>query len=150
MSRRLLLGHQAPTGSGLYELATRSYLDRAEAWLFNPLWEGTDDGYEDVKTFLARLREGLTATDAIPGCLIVNDMATGSAPEAAVRYRNQLESGLTKALKRSGHATPEADASLLSTAVLGVNLVSKSTADAAEINRLVDAMVATVVGWQAT
>lgn len=134
---------------GLYELATNRYLERAEAWLFNPLAEGTEDGYEDVQTFLARLREGLNATDAIPGCLIVNDMATGSAPEATARYRDQLESGLTKALARSSHPTPGADASLLSAAVLGVNLVSKSTADMAEVDRLLDSMASTIAGWQA-
>jgi len=134
---------------GLYDLATSSYLDHAEARLFAPLTEGTDDGYADVLEFLRRLRSGLTSPDAIPGCLIVNDMATASAPEAAARYRTALEAGLVAALTRAKHPTPEADASLLTAAVLGANLVSKTTGDAAEIGRTVDSMVDRVTQWQA-
>ncbi len=134
---------------GLYDAATSGYLDRAEAWLFEPLTGGTEHGYADVLTFLGRLREGLSATDAIPGCLIVNDMAVGSAPEAATRYRVQLERGLEAALTRAKHPSPNSDAALLSAAVLGVNLVSKVTADAAEINRHIDSLTETVARWQA-
>jgi AcrR family transcriptional regulator len=133
---------------GLYELATSAYLDRAQISLFEPLTDGTADGYGDILEFLRRLRSGLTSTEAIPGCLIVNDMAAGSAPDVAARYRKHLEAGLVAALLRAGHPAPEAEAGVLTTAVLGVNLVSKMTGDPDEIGRLVDAMTDTVAAWQ--
>lgn len=133
---------------GLYELATTGYLDRAEASLFEPLTNGTDDGYADILVFLNTLRSGLTSPEAIPGCLIVNDMAAGSAPDIALRYRTQLVAGLTAALTRAGHPTPRSKADVLTAAVLGVNLVSKMTADPVELGRLVDAMIDTVADLQ--
>lgn len=138
---------------GLYTSATRKYLDFAEAGLFEPLLHGGDDGFADLLDFLGRLRSGLTSETAIPGCLIVNDMATGSDPEAAQRYRDLLEEGLRRALMRAGDSDPErraARAGLLSTSVLGVNLVSKITrGDTNEIDRLIVAMIDEVERWQA-
>lgn len=137
---------------GLYSSATRTYLDFAEAGLFAPLLIGTDDGFADIFDFLGRLRSGLTSATAIPGCLIVNDMAAGADPEAAKRYREMLEEGLRRALTRAGDTDPErrmARAGLLASSVLGVNLVSKTTGgDNAEIERLITAMVAEVERWQ--
>lgn len=133
---------------GLYDLATTAYIERAEQSLFDPLANGTADGYANILEFLGRLRSGLTSPEAIPGCLIVNDMAAGSAPDVATRYRTKLEAGLAAALSRAGHPTPGAQADLLAAAVIGVNLVSKMTADPEVIGRHVDAMVATVTDWQ--
>ncbi len=133
---------------GLYELATSAYLDRAEASLFEPLTTGTADGYADILEFLGRLRSGLTSLEAIPGCLIVNDMAAGSAPAAAERYRTHLEAGFMAALTRADHPAPEAEAGVLTTAVLGVNLVSKMTGDPGEIGRFLDAITDTVTAWR--
>ncbi|GJM38231.1 MAG: TetR family transcriptional regulator [Acidimicrobiales bacterium] len=134
---------------GLYDLATTAYLENADRWLFEPLLEGTDDGYGDLLVFLDRLRTGLTSDDAIPGCLIVNDMAAGAAPEAAERYRRQLETGLRTALGRADAADAPAKAALLVSCVLGVNLVAKVATDRAEVVRLVDAMVESVLAWSA-
>lgn len=137
---------------GLYEAATRSYLDRAEVTLFDPLLVGTDDGYADLLAFLGNLRIGLTSADAIPGCLIVNDMAAGADPEAAQRYRRVMEDGLRRALERTGDpdAAQRAErAAFLAVSVLGANLVSKTTGgDADEIGRNVDAIVAEVLRWR--
>lgn len=133
---------------GLYELATGAYLDTAQRCLFEPLDDQARDGYEAIIDFLHRLRSGLTAPEASPGCLIVNDMAAGSAPKAAADYYRGLERGLMAALARAGHPTPEVHASTLATAVLGINLVAKSIGDAAEIRRLVDAVIVMVTTWQ--
>ena len=135
--------------AGLYELATSAYLENAETWLFEPLHHGDRAGYDDLLDFLARLRLGLTSPEAIPGCLIVNDMAARTAPEAAARYRQRVESGLLAALERAADAEAATRASLLTASVIGVNLVSKVTADPGEIGRSVDAMISTVEGWQA-
>lgn len=138
--------------AGLYASATGTYLSLAEAGLFDPLLVGTDDGYTDILDFLANLRNGLTSADAIPGCLIVNDMAAGADPDAAKRYRTMLEGGLQQALGRTDDTDPARRthrAGLLTTAVLGVNLVSKATADPAEIARLVDAVADEVRRWKA-
>lgn len=137
--------------AGLYASATGTYLTIAEAGLFDPLLVGTDDGYGDILEFLANLRSGLTSPEAIPGCLIVNDMAAGADPEAAARYRAMLEEGLHRALARSGDPNDDrraARAGLLATSVLGVNLVSKATGDAAEIARLVDSLSDEVGRWR--
>lgn len=135
---------------GLYESATGTYLSLAEAGLFAPLLDGTDDGYADILDFLGNLRTGLTAADAIPGCLIVNDMAASADPGAAARYRSLLEDGLRAALARTGdpdQARRSHRAALISSSVIGVNLVSKATADAAEIGRLIDALTDIVTTW---
>lgn len=138
--------------SGLYESATSTYLALAEAGLFAPLLNGTDDGYSDILEFLGNLRTGLTAADAIPGCLIVNDMAAGADPGAAARYRSLLEDGLLAALARTGdpdHERRAHRAALVAASVIGINLVSKATADPREIERLVDALTDLVVSWNA-
>lgn len=137
--------------AGLYRSATNTYLSIAEASLFDPLLIGTDDGYADILDFLANLRNGLTSADAIPGCLIVNDMAAGADPGAAQRYRAMLEQGLRRALARTGDQDGKRRSrrtGLLSMSVLGVNLVSKATGDPAEIARLVDAIADEVRRWR--
>lgn len=137
---------------GLYTSATRTYLDIAESRLFAPLLDGTDDGFADMLDFLGHLRSGLTSETALPGCLIVNDMATGSDPDAAKRYRQLLDEGLRRALVRTGDTDDQrraARAGLLSTSVLGVNLVSKMTGgDTEEIDRLIVSMIDEVQRWQ--
>ena len=135
--------------AGLYALATTTYLENAELWLFEPLHHGDREGYGDLLEFLARLRLGLTSPEAIPGCLIVNDMAAQTAPDAAAHYRQRIEGGLVAALERAADPTAAERASLLTASILGVNLVSKMTADPDEIGRHIDAMIATVEGWQA-
>lgn len=135
--------------AGLYALATTAYLENAELWLFEPLHHGDREGYGDLLEFLSRLRLGLTSPEAIPGCLIVNDMAAQTAPEAAAHYRQRIEGGLRLALERADDADANERASLLTASILGVNLVSKMTADPDEIARHVDAVVSTVEGWQA-
>ncbi|MGI9610578.1 MAG: TetR/AcrR family transcriptional regulator [Acidimicrobiia bacterium] len=137
--------------AGVYAAATGAYLAAAESSLFEPLLVGTENGYADILRFLGKLRTGLTSADAIPGCLIVNDMAAGADPEAAKRYRAMLEKGLELALARTGDVDEarRADrAGLLSASVLGVNLVSKITGDSDEIARLIDAMTDEVRRWQ--
>ncbi len=141
--------------AGIYSSATSAYLAMAEEGLFGPLSDGTSDGdrdgYDAILEFLARLRLGLT-TATTPGCLIVNDMAAGVDPAAAVRYRTMMEDGLRQALSRTGDEDVdrrEERAGLLAVSVLGVNLVSKATGDKAEIGRHVDAMEREVRRWQA-
>lgn len=138
--------------AGLYESATSRYLALAEIGLFAPLLNGTDDGYADILDFLAKLRSGLTSAGAVPGCLIVNDMAAGADPAAAARYRSMLEDGLRTALERTGDPDGERRshrARLLTASVIGINLVSKATGDANEIGPLIDALTDLVTGWAA-
>lgn len=141
--------------AGIYSSATSTYLAMAETGLFGPLREGepgsSGDGYDDILEFLARLRLGLT-TATTPGCLIVNDMAAGVDPAAAVRYRTMMEEGLRQALARTGDEDVDRRqqrAGLLAASVLGVNLVSKATGDKTEIGRHIDAMEHEVRRWQA-
>ncbi len=138
---------------GLYHRATARYLDRADEGLFGPMHDPAEDGLEAIVALFERVRLGLTSGGVSPGCLIVNDMAAGADPAAARRYRDLLDAGLRSALERASDAGDidasmvEARVSLLSAALLGINLVSKHTGDAAEVDRLVDATVAEVAGW---
>lgn len=136
--------------NGLYRSATDTYLSLAEAGLFAPLLVGTDDGYGDLLDFLRNLRSGLTSADAIPGCLIVNDMAAGADPGAAARYRALLEDGLQAALTRTSTLDDEQRthrAALISASVIGINLISKATGNPSEIGRLIDALTDLVNEW---
>ncbi len=136
--------------AGLYSSATSAYLAMAEKGLFRPLLEGTGNGYDDILAFLANLRKGLT-TATTPGCLIVNDMAAGVDPTATARYRGLLEEGLRRALDRTDDLDPERRlqrAGLIAASVLGVNLVSKATGDAAEIGRHIDGLENEVRRWR--
>lgn len=115
-----------------------------------PLSVDTDDGYVDILDFVANLRTGLTSPDAIPGCLIVNDMAAGADPGAAARYRSLLEDGARAALARTDNLNDEQRsnrARLLTSSVIGVNLVSKATGDPDEIGRFIDALAELVKSW---
>ena len=51
--------------TGLYEAATGTYLSLAEAGLFAPLLNGTDDGYGDILEFLAQLSL-MSSVDSTP------------------------------------------------------------------------------------
>lgn len=138
---------------GLYHRATARYLDRAADGLFGPLHDESVDGTAAVAAMFERVRLGLTSVDVSPGCLIVNDMAAGSDPAAAQRYRSLLEDGLSAALHRAAGAgdidaaTIEARVSLLSTTLIGINLISKHTGSPVEVDRLVDATVAEIARW---
>ncbi|MDH3683729.1 MAG: TetR/AcrR family transcriptional regulator [Acidimicrobiia bacterium] len=149
---------------GLYHKATERYLDRAAESLFSVLYTGsdgtdgvgddTDDGLQDVVQFLERLRSGLTSAAVSPGCLIINDMAAGSDPDAARRYRELLDNGLRAALGRAAKAgtidsnTIESRASLVSAAVVGINLVSRHTGDNQQVDQLVTGAITEVTSWR--
>ncbi|MGI9646504.1 MAG: TetR/AcrR family transcriptional regulator [Ilumatobacteraceae bacterium] len=139
---------------GLYHRATERYLDQAAIGLFGPLGDADTDGLDAITDFLRRLRDGLTSSDVSPGCLIVNDMAAASDPAAAQRYRDLLETGLRSALGRAAEEgsiqadTIDARAALLSTTVIGVNLISGHTGDNAEVARLVDGAADEVARWR--
>ena len=140
--------------SGLYRLATDAYLHQMKAHLFAPLYKGTDDGLADIVEFLGRLRDGLVAPDAPGGCLIVNDMAAGSEPDAARRYQQLLADGLDAALRRgtrSGHPdhrTIPDRVRLISAAVIGINLVSGQSNGPHHIDDLINAAIAEVSAWR--
>ena len=77
-------------------------------------------------------------------------MAAGADPGAAARYRLMLENGVRTALARNGDANEERRshrAGLITTSVIGINLVSKVTGDSNEIARLIDALTDLVSGW---
>ncbi|MCP5027400.1 MAG: TetR/AcrR family transcriptional regulator [Actinomycetia bacterium] len=139
---------------GLYDKATALYLDRAASSLFSVLHRGSADGLGDVVQFLERLRSGLTGDPVSPGCLIINDMATGANLDAARRYRELLDTGLRSALHRaadSGAIDPSAvdrRAVLLSAAVIGVNLISRHAGNNPEVDELLSAAIAEVSSWR--
>ncbi len=139
---------------GLYHKATDRYLDRAAESLFQPLQRGSDDGLADIIEFLEHLRSGLASSDVSPGCLIVNDMAARSDPEAARRYRDLLETSLRAALDRAaggGAVDPsrvDDRAVLISATIIGINLIGRHAGDDQQVNQLIDAAVAEVASWR--
>ena len=134
---------------GLYELATERYLDTAEARLFAPLIEGTDDGLADIVEFLSRLRTGLTTAE-VSGCLVINNIARDDDPRPGERYRQLLQHGLVAALRRADEVPEEAvgsRAGLIGAAVIGVNLMSKAGSDAATLGTAIDGIIDQVRSW---
>ncbi len=106
---------------GLYERAAQRYVDRVEQALFALLEEGAG-----VDAFLDRLAAQLGDPAAPAGCLIVNELATGSASSAAsTRYLDALEAGLARALGRS------ALAAVFASAVVGINQVAVASPERA-------------------
>lgn len=137
--------------TGLYELATARYLQKAELWLFAPLVDGTDDGLGDIIEFLERLKSGLTSAEARPGCLIVNDMAASPNKRPGEKYQQLLETGLRTALSRTDDASAETiehRVGLVASAVIGVNLMSRSGRSPGDVGHLIDSIVAQVRSWQ--
>jgi len=139
--------------AGLYKLATDTYLTSARLGLFATLHDGTR-GLDDVTDFLSTLRQGLTSQDEVLGCLIVNDMSSGSDTEAADCYQDLLESGILAALERaSSRGEADADrsqsrAALILTTVLGINLVASNPGTKGQVGRLVEAAIAEVETWR--
>lgn len=138
---------------GLYHKATARYIDNAAEQLFDVLY-GDGDGIDSVIQFLGRLRSGLTGTAVSPGCLIINDMAAGSDPDAARRYRQLLDDGLRAALARAASAgsidpnTVEPRSALVSAAVIGINVISGHTGDNDEVDRLATGAIGEVSSWR--
>jgi TetR/AcrR family transcriptional repressor of nem operon len=139
--------------AGLYRSATTAYLDQAECLLFVSLHEGTA-GIDDILMFLERLGSQFTAGTNPPGCLIVNDMADQTEGAATRRYLELLRDGLLAALARAESAGEtsagqvEARAHLLAAAVVGVNLVNRTTADTATTMSTLDGLRAEVESWR--
>ena len=136
---------------GLYELATERYLDIAEARLFDPLLDGTDDGLADIVEFLNRLKIGLASAER-PGCLVINNIARDDDPRPGERYRRVLREGLAAALGRADEIADDTvgrRAGLLASSVIGINLMSKAGSDVAELSLLVDAVISQVHDWAA-
>ena len=150
---RSTLYHSFGGKSGLYHKATERYLDQAADGLFSVLHAGSHNGITDIVQFLEQLRSGLTSQAVSPGCLIINDMAAGSDPEAARRYRHLLDTGLRAALHRAADAeaidptTVDNRATLVSSAVIGINLISGHTGDNRQVDQLVAAAISEVTSW---
>jgi TetR/AcrR family transcriptional repressor of nem operon len=139
--------------AGLYRSATAAYLDQAECLLFVSLHEGSG-GLDDVLTFLERLGSQYTAGTNPPGCLIVNDMADETEGAATVRYLELLRDGLLAALARAESAGEssggqvESRAQLLAAAVVGVNLVNRTTTDTGTTMSTLNGLRAEVESWR--
>ena len=138
---------------GLYRSATAAYVDRAEEVLFRPLHKGTE-GVADIVEFLDLLAENLGAGTNPQGCLIVNDMAAGPDRAATDRYLRSLRKGLRAALERAsalGEIDPDTvrqREQLVSAAVIGINLVSRSAADNSAALTLIDGVRSEVNSWK--
>lgn len=104
---------------GLYERAAHRYVDLLEAELFVHLQVGAEP-------FLERLAAQIGNAEGPRGCLIVNELATGSAsPSASGRYLDSLTSRATRAL-----GAPEL-ATLLVSAVVGINQIAVTSPERA-------------------
>ena len=141
--------------AGLYDQATSLYLRRFRAGILGPLHDNTDgDGLDDVLEFLNQLETWLPAQEGPLGCLIVNDMAAGSAPEAAGVYQDALATGLRVALARAAHAGQtssemiDARVSTIFAAVIGINLIRTQTTDGRQIADLISGLRREVESWR--
>ncbi|MFV1989746.1 MAG: TetR/AcrR family transcriptional regulator, partial [Acidimicrobiales bacterium] len=138
---------------GLFRAAVDSYVDRVDELLVGPLRDGTG-GLEDLLAFTNRQREPLTDPCGPPGCLIINAMVTGDAPEATQRYLDDFRTAIDSALTRAadlGEVSPDdrsAQAATFLASVLGANLAAKSVMSQSELHELIDGLRATVRSWR--
>lgn len=138
---------------GLYESAADAYLAMADGQLFCWLHEGSA-GVEDILRFFDTLGESLLS-DAPDGCFIINDMIAVQDFEPASRYMHRLQTGFEAALGRAVGAGQvkssmvEQRTQLLTSALLGLNMVHRSTPGPNAAVALLDGVRAEVSGWVA-
>jgi AcrR family transcriptional regulator len=139
--------------NGLYRSATAAYVDLSADMLFEPLRQGRA-GVADIIEFLDRLADTLGSGTNPPGCLIVNDLAADTDDEAANRYLENLDRGLSAALERaaaSNETDPDKTAQrsrFLTAAILGVNIAHRGAAnDTTQAHSLIDGVRSEVASW---
>ena len=137
---------------GLFQAAVEAYLAGVESELLGPLRDG-NRGIDDLIDFLERQRLPLTDPDLPAGCLLVNAMVTGDAPEATRQYVQNFRDSIEVALQRAaelGEVSSQdrpAQTSTFLSAVLGTNLAAKSGIPVAVLHELIDGLSATVRSW---
>jgi AcrR family transcriptional regulator len=136
---------------GLFRSAATAYVDLADERLFEPLYDGTQ-GIADIVEFIDRI-DAILESDVPTGCLIVNDMGEVTDPDSTRRYLERLEGGLRAALDRAavaGQIEPnlcEQRCRLLTAAVIGLNQVNHSGADAVAASDLLEGIRMEVSAW---
>jgi len=137
---------------GLYRAAVEAYLNDVGSLLFEPLEQGTR-GLDDLVAFTDRHRLSLTDPAIPPGCLLVNAMVTGDAPQAVEQYLRSFRDAIETALERAAAlgelspSTPSGLASVFLTATLGINLAAKSGMAVDQLHELFNGLRDLVEGW---
>ena len=146
------------TKEELFARVLRRYLDDRMD-MFSGLVDQVEPGIEGIHTFLEFVRQDAISGTGRQGCLLVTTSTElcGTAPgfeNFGTEYRRQLRTRVRTLLRRAEPPTgPDQDVTdqrtdLFVTCLLGLDITTRGGADDEEIERLVDAMHATVDTWQ--
>lgn len=144
---RSSLGNTIGSKNDLLTAALERYLVIIDERLLGPLREG-GAGFEDIRTFFARLREGKRTDPGRWGCLMAISMIERAADDPAVArlteaYRRNLTAAFLAALERAESmgergavADPDLARALTGTAV-GLNVAARGGASDEELDAIV-------------
>ena len=137
----------------LFARILRRYLD-ARMDMFATLIDSTGPGIEGVHTFLSLLRDDVISGSSRHGCLLVASSTElgGTTPgfdDFGPAYRAALRERIIVLVGRAGgtRALIEQRADLLVTWLMGLDVTVRGAGDEPEIDRVTDAMHATVDTW---
>ncbi|WP_062210601.1 TetR/AcrR family transcriptional regulator [Demequina oxidasica] len=138
----------------LFALVLRRYLAERIA-MFAQMIELSGPGVAGIQNFLDLFEADAVSERGRDGCLMVmaSNELRGVLPgyDFSADYREQMRGQIHLLILQSGEVdgtgVAEARTDLVTAYLLGLNVVMRSTADAAEIHRYVDAMRATVRTW---
>lgn len=139
----------------LFATILRRYMnERME--MFGQLVDGVGPGIEGIHQFLSLLRDDVVSGTSRHGCLLVASSTElcGTTPgfeHFGVEYRNAVRAFTRRLVERAGGSDEliAQRTDLVATWMLGLDVTTRGAGDEAEIDRIVDAMHATVDTWSA-
>ncbi|MDJ0767707.1 MAG: TetR/AcrR family transcriptional regulator [Ilumatobacter sp.] len=137
----------------LFATVLRRYMNtRIE--MFGQLVDGVGPGIEGIHTFLSLLRDDVVSGTSRHGCLLVASSTElgGTTPgfeDFGPAYRDAVRRFTRRLVERAGGSEEliAQRTELLVTWMLGLDVTTRGAGDEAEIDRIVDAMHATVDTW---
>ena len=138
----------------LFARVLRRYLDTRMA-MFSMLIDNVGPGVDGTHRFLSLVRDDVVSGTSRHGCLLVASSTElgGTTPgfeDFGVAYRNALRERIGVLVASAGGTTSviQQRTELIVTWLMGLDVVTRGAGSAAELDRIIDAMHATVDTWR--
>ena len=142
------------TKEELFAKVLRRYLD-ARMSMFETFIDSVEPDIEGIHTFLSLLSDDVISGTSQHGCLLVISSVEleGTAPgfdDFGPAYRTALRKHVLKLVTRAGGTNEVIDqrADLLVTWLMGLDVTTRGASNDAEIDRIINAMHATIDTWR--